>query len=1622
MSYDPKSCGAMCDVCPLKGSTVVPPERNQGASVAVVGEAPGEQEEKQAVPFVGPSGDEVMRALAAAQLRRRDVHITNVLLCRPPKNELDNLLAKISAENRERQKRNKALKEKWELGKRANPWLAEPKYEDLILSPISACRPRLEAELASFRDIIALGGTAAKAVMNTQQNIMSIRGGFVELDAGGGLPARRVMPTVHPSFVLRSPRVAHVFRNDIYKAAQRFRGASAWAPPQVIYNPSPAELEAFLSQTVPYWTYDLETDGIEPLTAKIRCVGIGTTSHVVIVGLLGRDGMTRFYAQADQIRVIEIMKRFFTDERKLKVGHNSGSYDTNCLNAQWGVWPKPGLDTILLHRLVESELPHGLGFVGSMYTDAPSWKCYDGETEVLTPEGWVRFDVLKRGVQVAQWDNGAVDFVEPRAYVDQPYEGSIWKLSGQATDLMVTPDHKMVFKMKGTERLRTCAVQDLPKAGSLPHVGLLTGRDRVLSEAAIRLLVAFQADGSWAEGAGKTRCLDFGFTKVRKIVRLKGILDELGLSYRVAQTGTVNPRTRIWVENHPRVNEIWECVGDAKQFGPWLLDWPVHDRQVFLDELPLWDGTKGDGHTNYNTTEEVNADWVQTCAIVSGRAARKYRYANANGILPIFRVSLPSGAVRSRTWSKLEATTREEVPFAGRIYCVSVPSGFIVVRRNGKVVVSGNTDREGRKLAFDAETDEQLHTYCLFQGTQVITDRGLMGIEDIVRQKWSGKVLSLSVSGETEWRTVTGWHYNLDKNASWVRVEVEGQRELERGLICTPDHRLIGRRGEVEARDLQPGDYVYDAEGELTEDELQAVLGTVLGDSSLVTSPTFRKDPRKATTAALVGGHSGASGFAEWKVAELPWLALDSVIPGREVSINGRRGSAGPFHRFRSKNMRQLADLLRETYDEKGVRRMRVDTLALMGLRGLAWLLVDDGCVQKKSTPAAQNTGAKGGRIFPDETISISTQGFPREDLEAAAIWFRQKFGSTTLGADGVLRLGTVASRNFALAVVPYVPEAARYKLPRLRDFPDYLSTPYIPVKRNVVPRASLRRVLSVTPYVHPVKFRTQQYIPQRRYCIDVEKNHNFFTTYGLVHNCAYDVSITAAILPPLFQSVQMRKQDSLIELDHKIQKICSEMHMVGMYVDQKKRLAFEQKYIKEIGKRLVDLRASAPLPDFNPGSSHQVRKILFTDWKLVAPVDERDRYTASGDPATSDDILRSLLTLKDLEAYQKDFVLKLRRYRKAQKLLGTYIVKLRPWSEQAELGWDEEEDFEDSEMRKKYGIDRTGIVNPVTGRMYPGYNAHVAVTGRLSSSKPINAQNFPKGLRAMVVPQPGCVFIGADADQLELRIAAARWNAARYLRAFDAGADPHSSTAFAVFGKEFQKAEGFPGGKWDGDLFIPDGTGKWTGDAKSFRDLAKRVQYASQYMATVETVHRVICQTETDNGDGTTSLPYLNLSLREVRRMHEAWLEGCPEFASGWEREIEAYRKQGFLAEPITGRRRDFLDGENPNELVNFNIQGSAAGLMNLGMIRLAEEIPVNKYGPGTGIINQCHDAMVLEVPADGATYDAETKKWHVPEGSIPWRTMKTLEECMNSTHPSLPGVRITATADIGESWKDVG
>lgn len=1603
VGYDPEKRGAKCRICPLRGHTVVPGEgpppterlATGMSMIAVVGEAPGEQEERQGRPFVGPSGEELDRALRQAGLDRRKILVCNILACRPPGNDLELYMKSLGKKAREEAAAQEAEEGGDEKAQKKR------KAEVKVVSPLDCCMPRFLNEVDGIQNFITLGKTATKMVTGQASGILSIRGGLMELEETAETSRRRVMPTVHPAFVLRQQRWAHVFRSDVHRAAAWFQGRADWVPPNVTYNPTAAELDAFLSG-LEMITFDLETEGLECLTTRALCIGLGDEKNVMMVGLLGKDGFTEFYSPEEKQKVLAVIKKHMEDPDKPKVSHNGGYFDRLVLENNLGIHLKMNIDTILLHRSVESELPHNLGYLGSIYANAPAWKCYDGQTEVLTPSGWVFFAELERGVPVAQWSDSTVSFVRPAAYVDQPYAGKMWRLEDQATDLLVTPDHKMVYRPRRSTECREVAVQDLPVTGLLPHVGTRTDGEAE-ERAFVQLIAAFQADGSWAWKSDKDftpSYLDFGFTKPRKIERLKAVLTSLGMPYSERQTGAVNPRTRIWVDPHPNVARLWDLLGREKRFGPWTLGWDLAARHVLLDELPLWDGTLGVEHRNYNTTDRANADWVQACAVISGRAARRYEYANKNGILPAYRVSLPGGESRSREWSKIDGLERETVDYDGRIYCVSVPSGFLLVRRNGKVTVSGNTDRKGAKIAKDAESDEELHKYCLMHGTRVLLGDGTTKpIEELVWGKYGGEVMSLGPLG-MEAKRVVGWHCSLEDGVQWVRVSVEGMRERDRGLIVTADHKIIGPRGPVEAARLVPGDLVYDSEPGLTEDEVCAILGTLLGDSCLAASPDLRTRGRlSARSLSLQSGHVLKSGLAQWKLRELP------ILQGRTVRTGKQAGGfhGGAFLPLASPCLRQLADLAPLVYDSRDKKRLQVGTLERMGPRGWAWWYADDGCVQKKRKGSWR------------ETMVLATNGFPREDVEAARAWFCQKFGRTYAGRDNVLRLGVEASESFAQAIAPFLPEEARYKLPKIRGRrPSYRPIP------GHGPLPSARKVVSVEPFVPAITHRQSGFRARWRFCLDVEDNHNFFTTLGLVHNCSVDVVVTARVLPPLIDGVRLRDQLSVWKLDQKVQALCVAMHRAGMYVDQEARLATERKMLQRRFDLLKEIRDRAGKPNFNPGSVDQMQHLLFTEWGLEPPIDEESEapvLTASGQPSTADFVMRALLTTPAVPEKYRDVIKLIRYFRKVQKLLGTYVCKMRPATMEADLGWDDDDSFDDKETREKYGMKKVGIVDR-TGRMHPGWSAHTVVTGRLSSSKPINAQNYPVAMRALVTAAPGNVLVAADMDQLELRVAASLWQIQKYLKAFAEGKDPHSMTAFMIFAEEFCLAAGVDPENFSrpGHLVgkcYKDGRFEGSGEAKQLRTLAKTTQFAFQYMASVETGHKVIQKTEIPavdpetkkpRDDGTTDLPYAQLALRRVREMREKWIREAPEYERGWNKEISEFRRQGYLRDPVHGRRRDFLDGEDVNALVNFKVQCAASSVVNDAMTELFEVIPEEKWGPGTGIICQVHDQIVVECP----------------EKEAEW-VQDRLKEVTNREYRTLPGVKLSATPKIGKNWKEV-
>ena len=464
----------------------------------------------------------------------------------------------------------------------------------------------------------------------------------------------------------------------------------------------------------------------------------------------------------------------------------------------------------------------------------------------------------------------------------------------------------------------------------------------------------------------------------------------------------------------------------------------------------------------------------------------------------------------------------------------------------------------------------------------------------------------------------------------------------------------------------------------------------------------------------------------------------------------------------------------------------------------------------------------------------------------------------------------------------------------------------------------------------------------------------------------------------------------NLNQVDHVTQEMCVEMHKNGVWVDQEARSKLENKYTASVEARFKNLQslvqseglrrlseAAASEDELNPGSADQIRTLLYSRWKLGIPpqMDSKDFYTESGMPGTGDAVLRGHLASGLLSQEQEAFVRELRLYRREKnKILGTVLIP----------------------MRRRDMDPKKGLVHE-DGRVRSGWNSHVTSVGRLSSSGP-NLQNIGnrKGqgpLKTIFAAQPGHVLVGADLDQAHLRIIANYWKIPLLMECFNEGKDPHNTLAYTVFGDKFKSASG-----WGPDGFsLYKKPGK--GDAKSMRDIAKTFRYASIYAANPATVWQVLTSTETDD----SRLPYVGMTLREVRYIHDRWMESEPEWGQAWDAMMNTFRHQNYMEEPIMGRSSGPLSDGKLNEVVNFPILAAEGSVMRLAEHAVREAFPFQKWGPGTGMIHQCHDSIAVEVPE-----------------AIGEESLKLLEECMTV---SIPGwdVVMSAEGGMGKTLKDV-
>jgi uracil-DNA glycosylase family 4 len=332
-----KRTKCLCSQCPLNGKKKVHSLCGiDKPSMALLGEAPGANEEIQLEPFCGAAGATLKRMVANSALMFHALYRFNVILCRPDGNEIDTMEADEA---------------------------------------IRCCRPGFLEELdylvkLGIKVIIPLGNTALSA-LSINGKIGKERGSVLYDEK------RKIvfLPTYHPSYIQRGnfdeePTVVA----DLRKA--RELSLKKYIPPKEFFTlfPTVRDVELFVKRAIKndeLIGVDIETTGLNPAYARTVMIGLARNGEEALVVPWVKKGGGPYWSNADRAKVESLLKALFLHCRTL---FQNGMFDIRHLEKDGYYIAKITHDTLLLHHDIHPELPHNLGYIVSIYGTTPFWK------------------------------------------------------------------------------------------------------------------------------------------------------------------------------------------------------------------------------------------------------------------------------------------------------------------------------------------------------------------------------------------------------------------------------------------------------------------------------------------------------------------------------------------------------------------------------------------------------------------------------------------------------------------------------------------------------------------------------------------------------------------------------------------------------------------------------------------------------------------------------------------------------------------------------------------------------------------------------------------------------------------------------------------------------------------------------------------------------------------------------------------------------------------------------------------------------------------------------------------------------------------------------------------------
>lgn len=319
--------------------------------------------------------------------------------------------------------------------------------------------------------------------------------------------------------------------------------------------------------------------------------------------------------------------------------------------------------------------------------------CLSEDTEILTDRGFLGIDDMKKTDKVVNYYmDGTIKYIPPKRIIQYKYSGDMVSLEGKQISQLITPEHKVLYKTrKGKDTV--CQAQDLlPFNGdNLNRLNFISTckQDFIepypISDNEIKLASWFITEGSYIKDSGRYRLSQSNKRNPEYVDEIDALIEYFGL------------HPHIWIDK-PSCVKQWtfntiDKVFVSKLFykdipREWLNGFNQRQLNLLLDTLLKGDGSKTTSlkyykgwreHFKFTTISESLANNFQELALKCGIQASVKKYGN------VYYVFL-------QKQKYAHASLTEVKPYIGRVWCVETTSGFIIIRRNNKVSITGNCD------------------------------------------------------------------------------------------------------------------------------------------------------------------------------------------------------------------------------------------------------------------------------------------------------------------------------------------------------------------------------------------------------------------------------------------------------------------------------------------------------------------------------------------------------------------------------------------------------------------------------------------------------------------------------------------------------------------------------------------------------------------------------------------------------------------------------------------------------------------------------------------------------------------------------------------------------------------